>query len=323
MDNAAAMLASVDAELEGMIIGVSPPKTKDQATAPGHGDESTQKKHRSLHAEASIDENDNFFRADEVAKTVLKAEDVKDKALPLLAGEHLLNFRNALGAECERRLAPNCEIRIATACTGSGAEVFTLLAIIEAFRSICPELRFTYVFHCEKASNKRLFVQELHKHLGERLSASTEPCFYDDITKLVGGEANCCTHVTKTGLRAKPMGSKCPVQQFDWLFCSSSCKDLSSENSGRMKGACFKLTGNKNRQKTPGGSAETFWALTDVMKEYRPDIVFFENVEAIDHDKGDGSNLDILKAEWGKEGYECQVMFADTFQFGLPQHRRR
>ena len=63
--------------------------------------------------------------------------------------------------------------------------------------------------------------------------------------------------------------------------------------------------------------------MTDIIQTYQPDIVFFENVENIDRDSGGGSNLDILKSHWREEGYECQVIHADTLIFGLPQNRRR
>ena len=34
-------------------------------------------------------------------------------------------------------------------------------------------------------------------------------------------------------------------------------------------------------------------------------------------------SLSILKEKWATLGYECQVVYADTYLFGLPQHRRR
>ena len=64
--------------------------------------------------------------------------------------------------------------------------------------------------------------------------------------------------------------------------------------------------------------------MTDIMEKYRPDAVFFENVQTMDRDGGDGdSNLSILKEKWAALGYECQVVYSDTFVFGLPQHRKR
>lgn len=51
-----------------------------------------------------------------------------------LANEQYDNFKIALGAKAGHRMTPNREIRIATCCTGSGAEVFTLVAVLDTFR---------------------------------------------------------------------------------------------------------------------------------------------------------------------------------------------
>ena len=344
---AEAMLASApEPTLNEAILAGTEPNNRRRAhagsssppTAPGYGSATlynntphgygpvagapVHKKPRSLQPQASIDEKDNLKKAAVVGKTVLQAEDVKKDALPKLAAQHMHNFRAALGSECTRRLAPNCEVRVATGCTGSGGEVFTLLAILDAFRTLCPNLRFTYTHHCEKHATKRRFVQTLHKHLATRLGATTdnEPCFFDDITQIATGEYSCCTHTDMH--KKKLVGRQCPIVKFDLYYASGSCKDLSSENSGRVKGSCYKLVGGK-RQQTTGGSSETFWAITEIMAKFRPDMVFFENVQDIDRDTGGGSNLDELQKQWASLGYECQIIHSDTFQFGLPQHRRR
>ena len=102
-------------------------------------------------------------------KRALEADDVRDGALAKLAKEHLSEFKSAFGGESQHAMGPNREVRVGTACTGSGTELFSLLAILEAFRDECPELKFKYMFHCEKNPSKRRFVQVLHKHLGHLL----------------------------------------------------------------------------------------------------------------------------------------------------------
>ena len=225
MADAMAMLAAaldnieIESVLEGTPIllsgaGGRPPSracatARNDNTAPGHGPSSgtdtlpehgptssvpAAKKARYLKPHVSIEASENFARSLDVSMQVVKAEDVKNNVLPKLAEEHLRNFRDALGSECTRRLAPNREVFIATSCTGSGAEYFTLLAIVKAFRNMYPRLRFTYVFHCEKYPMKRKFVRSLHQHLGKELAADSEPCFFDDISKIVSGEAACCVH---------------------------------------------------------------------------------------------------------------------------------
>ena len=193
----AAACVSTDGGPEAVLVGADTTSSHRDVdasrttTAPGYGQRSPaprrghavtgnaplRKKARSLEPQASIETKENFRRRSVVKQNVLTASSVKNDALPNLAAEHLQHFRDALGTECTRRLAPNRVIRVATSCTGSGAEVFTLLAIVEAFRTSYPGLRLSYVFHCEKNSTKRRFVQTLHEHLRGRLEQDEPPCF--------------------------------------------------------------------------------------------------------------------------------------------------
>ena len=134
------------------------PLPSSHTTAPGHGSTPPghgvagasgmplKKKARALVANVSIEERANFERSSKLGQKVLKADNIKSDCLPKLAKEHLEQFKEAFGEEFQRRMAPNREIRVATACTGSGAEVFSLLAVLEAFRDIYPGLQFFTVW---------------------------------------------------------------------------------------------------------------------------------------------------------------------------------
>ena len=110
----------------------------------------------------------------------------------------------------------------------------------------------------------------MHAMLGDYLDAEWRPCCFDDITKLAKGEATCM-------FSDEHEHSGCHIKRCNWFFCSSSCKDLSKAN---------------NRK---GGSAEAYFAITDIIHQLRPDIVFYENVAAsessevssVDGDLGD------------------------------------
>ena len=65
------------------------------------------------------------------------------------------------------------------------------------------------------------------------------------------------------------------------------------QNSKHAKGNCLAPDSNG----TPGGSKETFWGLTQIMAQFRPEIVFFENVTQRDKEHDETSNLAILKKE--------------------------
>ena len=108
-------------------------------------------------------------------------------------------------------MAPNREIRIATACSGSGAEVFTILAVVNTFRKLYPGLRFTYKFQCEKNNEKKKFIIALHEALATDLGATEPPCCFDDITALAKGEAKCCVHMEKKTEKKKNISGNNPV----------------------------------------------------------------------------------------------------------------
>ena len=181
-----------------------------------------------------------------------------------------------------------------------------------------PNLKFEYVFNCDKHATKRKFVHAMHEHLAEQLGQSHLPCMFEDITDIPKGTQRCSCHTEI--YHKRNVGKNCPIVGFHIFFCSSSCKDLSVQNSKRAKGNCLAPDSNA----TPGGSKETFWALTDIMGEWRPDIVFFENVTQLDKEDEEGtSNLDIIIEAWAKRGYASHVYYVDTYEFGLPQHRVR
>ena len=123
-------------------------------------------KTRRLAGHPSIDETTNIASVATLQKQELDANDVaKPTWLNNLAEQHLSNFKEALQGS-DRCIAPNRELRVATACTGSGAEAFTLIAIATAFRNtgFAHGLAFNYVFHCEKSKGKRNFVRAMERY---------------------------------------------------------------------------------------------------------------------------------------------------------------
>ena len=118
------------------------------SAVPDHVLTARTKRQRPLIRTPPIDATENRRRVTKVAATVLAAEDVRT-GLSKLAVQHVVHFKEALAKASARALAPNCTVKVATACTGSGAEVFTVLAVIDAFRGMCPNLKFEYVFNCD------------------------------------------------------------------------------------------------------------------------------------------------------------------------------
>ena len=83
-----------------------------------------------------------------------------------MAKQHLKTFRVAFGNN-DRRMASNRELRVASACTESGAEVFTLMALAAALRDtgLPHALKFKYVWHCENNKWNCNFVKGMHHTL--------------------------------------------------------------------------------------------------------------------------------------------------------------
>jgi len=121
---------------------------------------------RTLVGHPSIDETTNIASVATLQKQELGASGVAEPTwLNNWAEQHLSNFRKAL-QDSDRCIAPNRELRVATACTGSGAEAFTLLAIAKAFRKtgLAHSLKFNYVFHCEKTERNIISSKRCTRH---------------------------------------------------------------------------------------------------------------------------------------------------------------
>ena len=204
----------------GYVSAVDPAMSASSApgyvsAVPDHVLTAGTKRQRPLIRTPSIDATENMRRVTNVKATVLAAEDVRT-GLSKLAAEHVVQFKEALAQTAERALAPNCTVKVATAGTGSGAEVFTVLAVIDAFKEMYPHLKFEYVFNCDKNAMKRKFVHVMHEHLAAELGQSELPCVFDDILSISKGEQRCSCHIeTKLVGNQRKKGGK--IAQ-SWTF---------------------------------------------------------------------------------------------------------
>ena len=229
----------------------------------------------------------------------------------------------------DRQIAPNTTLYVGTACTCSAQDAVCLAAIKRALEKICPELDFQYKFNCEIKDNKRSWILALHKMLDEQDNrrqtpahgladddvTDPGPCLFDDIQKMTA----CYAHATTPPKAKKPMPSTCPVKEIDILICSTSCKDYSKMHAKRVSGSII------NTGETPGGSAQTLHGLNLLIERLRPIMIFYENVGDMDKKltPQDRSDLEKLVGTWDSYGYESQVNYIDTRQFGVPQARLR
>ena len=257
------------------------------------------------------------------------------RLLARLAEENCETFRKLFDGK--RSFLPDREISIGSACTGSACEV----AVAHAFQNAiqgdnATSFRVRISFSCEIREEKRKWIKGVHEAFvldevaashrgdkgaygqgnrrasGQRLQgASGRPCIFKDIADLGGATAHCVVH-----------GACCPVPKCSIFVCCTSCKDFSRLISKR--GPVL----SSQRGESNGEAAQTFHGMLGYLDSTRPPIVIFENVDTMDDVVGDGdldkvSNLEIALAEFSSRGYECQVMFAESSMFGVPQKRRR
>ena len=127
---------------------------------------------RPLRTHLSIDGDSCVDLQKDAQATILEAASLRDvKRLVALAADTARRFGQAFQNKC-RRLGPNRKVPVCSACSGSGADIFTLLAIMKALAPLCPQLEFEYQFCCEKVEQKRKFIRALHKVLGNEWKAT-------------------------------------------------------------------------------------------------------------------------------------------------------
>ena len=233
-----------------------------------------------------------------------------------LAKEHCSNFANLLGVD---RLKIRRGIRWGSACTGSAGDMVVAQVVQSVFRTYCESFKIDYLFSCELKENKQKWIHNVHKLVGSGFAegeggegarvVARDPCIFVDVAKLGGPTCKCIVH-----------GSACRVPSVDVFHCCTSCKDMAKNNN----------TPNVivlNKVASKGGSAQTWRGMLAFIDKARPSIVFWENVDTVENTTGGDdtatSNMDIVLAEFGSRGYECQIFAMNSTQFGVPQNRDR
>ena len=105
---------------------------------------------RKLGRNPSIDDGMATKLQKEVSQQPLRAEAMKDlDGLTDLASEHLQNFQKLIGTA--RSIVPPFKLRIGTACTGSSADLMSMVALQRAMDKAYPgSFSYEYIFNCEK-----------------------------------------------------------------------------------------------------------------------------------------------------------------------------
>ena len=104
------------------------------------------------------------------------------------------------------------------------------------------------------------------------------------------------------------------------MFHVFSCKLLSKAYRGSLKqfvSHCLSLG--------KGSTGETFAHGIEYVMRHRPDMLIWENVDALldDPDANEDSNLKVLQQSMAELEYEILILRLNACQFALPQHRVR
>lgn len=240
-----------------------------------------------------------------------------------LALENLHSFRDKFpGASVLLGLSP-CDtsdepvvLTWGSCCSGSEGVNFALQAIQLALAKNGFAIVFQHLFSCESNKTKRTWISKVieagsvfPENGVQGAHGNQDPGIFTDIAHMKDEAAKCESHK-----------GKCQVKTVDVLFIGTSCKDLSRQNChvDRSKPVLAEAMSR-------GGSAQTFNGLLDYCEGYRPAMVVYENVDAID-DKitaNAENNLTILMNAMRTLGYRGQKIMTDAQHFGLPCRRRR
>lgn len=253
----------------------------------------------------------------EMAELALQTSKMTPLPSALFGEGTLLNVLAEEHRQSIERLAPTRPLAVvrrlswASACSGSEGAHYVFKALQDMYSKAGLDVQFTQAFACESNAEKRRWIHKVVANgSGHRL------CIFKDITHLGAGVSDCATH-----------DCPCPVPYVDMLVVGTSCKDVSSLSSARRTSTGKLVLAT---EVSPGGTAQTVRGLIAYLRDCRPGLVFYENVDKLADDAVDaasgqrsGSNLDLLLSEMGSLGYDAQRFLVDSKEFGAPCRRRR
>lgn len=191
-------------------------------------------------------------------------------------GKTFLDFLNHLNGR---------KLRIATMCSGTESPILALNLISEALKARGHIFEFDHQFSAEIVPYKQAYIERNF----------SPPIIFRDIKELSIPGA---THATTAyGSKAKIPGD------IDILVTGFSCVDFSGLNSA------------KKVIEEYGESGDTFFAMRDYARIFRPKIIILENVQ--------GAPWARISDYMAAIGYACKRMIVDTKHYYVPHTRQR
>lgn len=179
-------------------------------------------------------------------------------------------------------------INVATMCSGTESPLFGLIASAAALEANDqPPLKFRHLFSAEIEPFKQAFIE---RNWAPEL-------LFRDIREFI--QEGATTATTAYGAVETIPGN------VDFMIAGFSCKNLSRQNN------------HQKSLKENGESGETWMAVYEYSRRFRPSVVLLENV------KSKASVWDDVVSQWSDIGYEAAWLYCDTKRYYYPQTRER
>jgi len=171
-------------------------------------------------------------------------------------------------------------------------------------------LHLDQLFACENVPMKRKWID--HVVNGPRRAKGHKLiCIFIDIL-----------HVGQRTAFGETHGQNCEVPGTDFVFASTSCRDLSLLSSAARKFIEPVL----EMETSPGGSADTFAGFMAYLDAHPASSVIYENSDQMVDDHSaplERTNEDVFNSKMSSRGYEGHNFIINAKLYGLPQNRRR
>ncbi|KAL5459268.1 hypothetical protein PMIN06_002932 [Paraphaeosphaeria minitans] len=179
-------------------------------------------------------------------------------------------------------------INVATMCSGTESPLFGLIASGAALDTDDrPPLQFRHLFSVEIEPFKQAFIE---RNWAPEL-------LFRDVREFIAEGATTAT-TAYGSVETIPDG-------VDIVIAGFSCKNLSRQNN------------HQKSLKENGESGETWMAVYEYSRRFRPSIVLLENV------KSKASTWDDVVSQWSDIDYEAGWIYCDTKRYYYPQTRER
>ena len=216
-------------------------------------------------------------------------------------------------------------------CTGSGIDSDAHAAIIMEMNRRGFPVEGSSLFDAESCEPKRLWCQ-----FTKREEDIAGCCSFAAIEKLSTGSAPCYNHGYPEGKaatgknRKKSEPAHCNVPRVNCWNACTSCKYFSRMATSNADDGCKSTLLSDQDNTSQHQSKVTYEGHLAYIKTYRPDVVMYENTDAITDEhsadalvKNVDKTMDKILKDLAQAGYVARAWKVNSIDYWIPQHRLR